>query len=377
MIAIYTGPQPQASLEGPGEPHIVRSKVPTWVPESHRIIVEKHPHFSEWQKGDACAGHGAIPIYVGLSAALEMFLAGQFVIDKIRRVFPACSIDATCPAEFAALLPGGVRRINYRDSKTDYYRQFQLTLETIPNNNDLALPRLAGWQRLMLIAAGLWEAKIDNEDQGWIMPGAKSKSGKVVIITEGMSDAVTVTGIGDALLSALGSNVVPVVYDKSKLAELIETVRTAETVIHCGDSPLCYLSAALGIRTLTFKNTTWTKDFWDQYAHYANVEPIEVGDASGPDELAGRIVAQIASPAKLREIPKALRNSSDLIDDETPIADDVARFREERRKRASYAKTEHPPNHTTAMDSPPKGTIADIIAEKSSQPRRRRGPRAK
>src|SRR3990172_9571667 len=113
MIAVYVGSQPQCSFEVAGTSYSFRPFVPTWLPESCRTAIEARQDYAEWHKGMPTK---AERIYVGLSSALHLFIAAQFVIDKIKRIFPSCTIEVTCPAAFAALLPVNVTRIEYRDA---------------------------------------------------------------------------------------------------------------------------------------------------------------------------------------------------------------------------------------------------------------------
>ncbi len=341
MIVVYTGLQPQTTFEVAGSAHLFRPHVPTWVPESYRTAIEERQDYVEWR---AKMPTKSAKIYVGLSSALHLFIAAQFVLDKIRRVFPSCTIEVTCPVAFAALLPSHVQRIEYRDARTDYYRQFQCTLQAVPNNNDPYIERLVGWQRLMLIAAGLWEPRGDQADHGWIMPGRQSSDARDVVIVSGADSATLIQGLAEALTPLL-SNPTTLVFDLNRVAELIEAIRSAAVVIHCGDSPLCYLSAALGIRTLTLRNRRWTKDLWDQYSHFPNVEPIEIGDIDTVESLAKHIETMVSTIRRPRVVPQAMRHSADLITDERPISEDIAVVQQEmmrdRPRRHSRHQREH------------------------------------
>jgi len=221
----------------------------------------------------------------------------------------------------------------------------------------------------MLLAAGIYDPKEDKPDQGWVMPGAKSEPGKIVVVTEGMSNTVTVPGLADALLSVM-DGVKTAHYDESKLVELIETIRTAETVVHCGDSPLAYLSAALGIRTIVVKNNRWTKDFWDQYAHFSNVELALGLDAESVDDCARHIANQITAAPKPRQVPKVMRGSAELIDDDKSIMEQSAEIKESRRAPAFAEATDDVAEAVKSV-----GKVIDD--DRSSHTRARRGSRGK
>jgi len=158
----------------------------------------------------------------------------------------------------------------------------------------------------MLMAGNLYEPTIDQPDTGWIMPGATPVAGNVMIVAAGSNRDVTI-GAATAvcrLLCDSGAACVMADADRS-LDQKISDIRRAETTIHLGDSPLVYLSASLGIRTLCFRTQTWTKDTWLNYAHFPNVQSISVAGVGSPEEMAERIVLMIDSP---QTPPAAKRN---------------------------------------------------------------------
>jgi hypothetical protein len=333
MIIVYTGSIARISFETKTRVFQLRKGVPTWLPESARPVVESHPDCAEWEHESVEPGEDKI--FVGFPKDLHLFAAAQFALAKIRSGFPTCQIECTCRSEFTPLLPSGITRLNYRSAQTDYYRQFQLTKQAIPNNNDPWIENLIRWQRLTMIGGGVFDPIVDTPDQGETFPGAKSETGHVVIVDKGLRADCTIPGapeIAEKLESKLSFVSRIAEYADQNLADQIDLIRHAETTVHLGYTHLAYLSAALGIRTLMIRKTGFTKDVWPNFEHFKNAEVIKTAGANGPSEIAEIILGMVGKPKDFYKV-KATR------------------------------KTEEP-----IIGYPPKP---------NAQPRKRRGPRAK